>query len=863
MKLEPPTGSAGARLALRRRLVARRAHRGLPVAAGSALLASLALLASATAALAALPDGRAWEMVSPADKSGASVQPLGFGFGGPSGGLIVSSEDGNALTYVADSPVTTGPEGNRAIEGNQVLAQRGSSGWSARDIVTPHNKGEGLSAGTDQEYRAFSPDLSLALVQPFGKNNPFQEPPLVPGVSSEELGIYLRHNSTSCNSVEAPCFEPIVSRNLETPDPETETDTAGTPFGGKLESIGSSADLNHVVLKAPIALTPTAPEEGGLYEWNAGLPAEQQLQFLSFLPVKCSPTCTKPKRAFSAQLGNDIESVSSAARNAVSNDGARVFFTGLKSEFGEVRNLYMRDTREGKTIRVDEQEGVTPKGGPKGEVHYQIASGDGSRVFFTDTAGLTPDSLITGTKEEKSTGDIVGPADLYVCEFEPTSSTENCPKLTDLTGPEHGFSQPGDVVGAVLGASEDGASVFFVANGATDGASTGTCPNPLSQLEATAADGCNLYMAHNGGAGWEAPKLVATLSALDSPDWANEGTRLLNLTARVSPNGRYLAFMSERELTGYDNRDASPAAQEAHDEEVFLYDSSGEGELHCASCNPNPAQRPTGIFDTEETGEGEIIVDPASFVWKNRWLAASIPGWTALSSVDAPYQSRYLLDNGRLFFNSADSLVPSDTNRRTETIPGHGPTEVGVEDVYEYEPGGVGGCEAASEACVSPISSGTSPRESAFLDASASGDDVFFLTPQSLLSTDVDEAADAYDARVCTASSPCIAPPPPPAPPCSSEATCRTGGASSPSAFGSATSEASLGVSSVSQIRTLPSKEEATPKLKPLTRAQKLNRALGACRKKHKHAKAKRQSCERQARHKYGSKQGKRRGSAR
>jgi hypothetical protein len=815
-------------------------------------LALAALLGGGVASAAALPDGRAWEMVSPADKNGASVQPLGFGFGGPSGGLIVASEDGNGLTYVADSPVTTEPEGNRAIEGNQVLAQRSSNAWSARDIVTPHNKGEGLVSGTDQEYHAFSPDLSLALVQPFGKNNPFQEPPLVPGVSSEELGIYLRHNSTSCNSVPAPCFQPIVN---------PETDTAGTPFGGKLESIGASTDLNHVVVKAPIALTPTAPEEGGLYEWNAGLPAEQQLQFISLLPVTCSPTCPKPKRAFSAQLGNDIESVSSSARNAVSNDGSRVFFTGLKSEFSETRHLYMRDTREGKTIRVDAQEGVLPKGAPKGEVHYQIASGEGSRVFFTDTAGLTSDSLLTGTKEDKSTGETVGPADLYVCEFEPTSSTEQCPKLTDLTGPEHGFSAPGDVVGAVLGASEDGSTVYFVANGAADGASTGSCPNLLSEREATTSDSCNLYMAHNDGAGWEDPKLVATLSALDSPDWANDGTRLVNLTARVSPSGQYLAFMSERELTGYDNVDASPAAHGAHDEEVFLYDSSGEGKLRCPSCNPNPEQRPTGVLDIEAPGEGEIIVDPASFVWNGRWLAASIPGWTALSSVDAPYQSRYLLENGRLYFNSADSLVPADTpNRRIETIPGEGPTEVGVEDVYQYEPAGLGSCEAPAEACVSLISSGTSDRESAFLDASASGNDVFFLTPQSLVTTDVDDAADAYDARVCTGTSPCIAPPPAPAPPCSSEATCRSGGSSVP-AFGSAASEVALGAPSVSQVRTLPFKEQAKSKAKPLTRAQKLKRALAACRKKHKHSKAKRVSCERQARHKYGARHSKHKGS--
>ncbi len=840
----PAAGSpdASARLVGRWNRRSRRAIAPRRASLVCALSLVLSMLGVASAS-AALPDGRAWEMVSPANKAGASVQPLGFGFGGPSGGLIVASEQGDTTTYVADSPVTPEPEGNRAVEGNQVLAERGAGSWSALDITTPHNKGEGEIAGTDQEYRAFSPDLSLALVQPFGKNNPFQEPPLVPGVESEELGIYIRHNSSPCKAVAPPCFEPIVN---------PETDTAGTPFGGQLESIGTSPDLNHVVLRAPLALTTDAPPEGGLYEWNAGPVPAAQLQFVSWLPVKCSPTCTKPKPAFSAQLGNDIESVSSAARSAISSDGSRVFWTGLKTEFSESRSLYMRDTSAGHTIRVDAEEGFKAKGnGP--EVHFQIASTDGSRVFFTDTGGLTSDSVLKGKE--------AGPADLYVCEVEGAAG-EACPagKLTDLTGTTQGFSEGGDVVGAVLGASDDGSTVYFVANGATDGASPGNCPNPNSQLEPNAEESCNLYMVHDGGAGWEAPRLVASLSALDNPDWAADGTRLLNLTARVSPNGRYLAFMSERELTGYDNRDAGAEAlgiePTPHDEEVFLYDSSGEGTLSCPSCNPDASHRPTGIFDAEEAGEGNgPIVDPAAFVWKERWLAASIPGWTALSSVDAPYQSRYLLDNGRLFFNSADSLSPGDVNRRLETIPGRGQTEVGVTDVYEYEPAGVGGCESAG--CVSLLSSGTSARESAFLDASLSGDDLFFITPQSLVSTDVDEVADVYDARACTAASPCITPPPTPPAPCASEEACRSGGGSAPPAFGGATSETPLGAPSVAKLQTLPSKEAAKPKpgSKPLTRAQKLRRALAACRKAHRHSKSKRKSCERQARHKFASKQ--------
>ncbi len=78
------------------------------------------------------------------------------------------------------------------------------------------------------------------------------------------------------------------------------------------------------------------------------------------------------------------------------------------------------------------------------------------------------------------------------------------------------------------------------------------------------------------------------------PSWGGSTSDLNELTSRVSPNGRYLAFMSERSLTGYDNRDAAVACP---DEEVFLYDASSN-RLVCASCDPTGA-RPTGIHEDE------------------------------------------------------------------------------------------------------------------------------------------------------------------------------------------------------------------------------------------------------------------------
>ncbi len=76
-----------------------------------------------------------------------------------------------------------------------------------------------------------------------------------------------------------------------------------------------------------------------------------------------------------------------------------------------------------------------------------------------------------------------------------------------------------------------------------------------------------------------------------------------------------------------------------------------------------------------------------------------------------------------LFFDSADALLPRDTN--------------GAEDVYEYENGNL-----------SLISTGESAEDSYFIDASASGSDVFFTTAQQLMRIDTDDSYDLYDARV-------------------------------------------------------------------------------------------------------------------
>jgi hypothetical protein len=273
--------------------------------------------------------------------------------------------------------------------------------------------------------------------------------------------------------------------------------------------------------------------------------------------------------------------------------------------------------------------------------------------------------------------------------------------------------------------------------------------------------------------------------------------------------------------------------------EVYLYDAAGK-RLSCASCEPSGV-RPVGVeYSKLEPGSGGLAGGPRD-IWPAAGLVgANVPGWTAITegSPWSRYQSRYLNDQGRLFFNSIGALVPQDSN--------------GTQDVYEYEPPGLGSCttssstySASSAGCVALISSGSSAQESAFLDASESGDDVFFLTSARLSALDVDQARDVYDAHLCSSAEPCITFPNVQSPPCTTEASCKASPTSQPSIFGAPASAAFSGDGNLAPPPASPPKKEET-------KQQKLAKALKACRaKKNKH---KRQACEKNARKKYGAK---------
>ncbi len=706
----------------------------------------------------ALPDDRQWELVSPPNKHGATIYPLG------EWGVIQAADDGSGISYVANGPTELEPKG--FPETNvQVLSKRVGEGWSSQDIATPNDAPTNFAPGFGLEYRFFSSDLSLALVEPI------QEGFTPLSAEATERTAYIR-NDAGCEAVPGTCYEPVL----------TAADVrAGVKFGGsdleiphpEVGFVGANPDLSHVVLRSGNegegGLTSTPGDDGGLYEWSAG-----RLRLVSVLPEN-----EGGKPASEAYLGRRQQDF----RGAISNDGSRVVWdTGGSGSYGE--NLYLSDMAKGaagETLRV---------GGAWRAAQFQVANSNGSRVFFLG---------------EKETTESDG--ELEVCEV-----VERAGRLACETTP-----LASNVQKQVVGTSEDGSYVYFVSTAA------------LASKAVVGED--NLYVDHDNAGTWE-PELIATLPVEDIKDWSSE---LKSMTARVSPDGEWLAFMSRKSLTGYDNRDANSGEP---DEEVYLYSAAGK-RLVCASCNPTGA-RPVGMqygVDGEYFGDKGLLAG-GDRVWEETtWLAANIPGWDPAGDEGLTvYQARYLSNGGRLFFNTGDALVPQDVN--------------GTWDVYEYEPVGVGSCgeasttfSARSGGCVDLISSGESAEQSAFMDASENGDDVFFLTAGQLAPQDTDTSFDIYDAHVCSSGVPCAARPVSP-PPCSSGDSCKAAPTPQPAIFGAPASATFKGVGDVAAL----SGPSVAPKSKSLTRVQRLARALRACKKK---PKQERGACKRQARKRY------------
>lgn len=370
----------------------------------------------------------------------------------------------------------------------------------------------------------------------------------------------------------------------------------------------------------------------------------------------------------------------------MSDDGARIFFTVADSAGGTEGNLYLRENHIS-TVRLNASERTDCAGDPS-------CGGDDIPDPAPDPAGPLPARFQTAsadgskafftTVEALTDDDDNGAVDLYV--YDAGLPPEDPHNLTRVSV-DH---EPADGLGAavlnVAGASADGSYVYFVAEA------------QLAAGAPTFTSGFGAFVWHDG-----VTRFIGTVSA-NPDDAAGDGLGTQfgsgRLNARVTPDGTAFVFRSHNGsgLTGYDHAGCGDSGTDPCSE-LYLYRFDSD-TLVCASCNPS----------------GDPATADASFD-----LGTGLGGSRVTTHLTRPLSD----DGSRVFFTSGEALVAADR-------------DAGANDAYEYD---------ADSGQIHLLSSGRDKSGSYFLDASPSGDDVFFTTRERLLGWDRDNAYDLYDAR--------------------------------------------------------------------------------------------------------------------
>jgi hypothetical protein len=676
---------------------------------------------------AALPDCRAYELVS------QGVQPFFGTFGGENnvkfGEPIVGEE---LSTFASEASATSGlvffssfaPPGS-TTDGPFYLALRSSSGWGFQNLI-PSQQTEETAACLP--YMAdWSANLERGVLADGFTSSATtcgaDEPELVPGEPRGSQNLFLRDSSTN-------------SYQLIDQAPLTGASSTAIYQGG-------SSDLGLVAFSEEAELTPEAPSGVDYYVWAGG----STDRLLTILPDG------KPAEgAIANATTNTLLQKSPTYTHAIAPNGSRIEFTSggdlfarvhpgeAQSGFDEAKQC--DEPSKACTLQVDVSETAEPGGGGV----FQGSSGKGGEVvLFSDENRLTSDSTAAA-----------GNPDLYEYNFTKPLGE----RLTDLTV-DSNAGEHANVLG-LIGNDDSGSSggfVYFVATGVL-------ASNKNSAGGIAISNAPNLYLAHE-----DTTTFIATLSeAEDSCDW-----EVPCMSARVSPNGRYIAFDSLQELTGFDNLDALTSQP---DQEIFLYNADANN-LSCASCGT------TGAAPTS----------PASI---------RRPEGTFNKPPNPLHPQRNVSNSGQVFFDTRNQLL--------------GAARDGVSNVYEYEGGEL-----------HLLSSGTAEAPSYFYEASVDGGDVYLITAQGLTEESNSVELAVFDAKIDGGF--------PAAPPSRTAESCEGESCSGPQSIAPRPPAISSG--SISGQGNLEPVVSKPPAVRSLTSAQKLAKALKSCRaKRNKHKRA-------------------------
>jgi hypothetical protein len=298
----------------------------------------------------------------------------------------------------------------------------------------------------------------------------------------------------------------------------------------------------------------------------------------------------------------------------------------------------------------------------------------------------------------------------------------------------------------------------------------------------------------------------------------------------TTPDGEYAVFGATRDLAGTD--DTSTV------EQLFEYTAPARAVARVSA-------GAKGVYECPETKileEGYNCNGNTHTAANGPTVAEAIPYGTGgfagfASSPSGASSFLSVVANGTVVFASRLALAPKSIPSRAFGGAGTGSEEGHTENLYEYRAGDVYLVSPGDE--VSPLT-GTEYNKHRLWGISESEDAIFFKTTDSLVPQDTDTQSSWYDAWI-------------------------EGGFPAPVTAGGCLGEGCHGAAGLTPA--LPSPESAVtpgggnlPPLiakpvpapaKPLTRAQKLTKALAGCRRG---AKRKRRACEAAARARYGPK---------
>lgn len=360
-----------------------------------------------------LPDGRAYELVTPPDKGGGMVFG-GLDFGQPA--AAQASADGGGIAYQGSTafPGTSAPSSSLIVG---YASTRAGSGWATESTAMPLVPTPGLSYSA---HELVSDDGSKAVVRTNG------DPVTGQPTARVEANFYWRDLETGTN-------------RLINQDPVAGTAAYNTALAA------ATPDLGKVLFESDGILVAGAPPGTKLYRFDG---ASGLITLESRLPDGSPSTGVAGEDGYA---------------NALSADGSVAFFKPVTGN--GLAPLYRRE--DGTTVAVNSEENPNLDV-PLGVASFRGATSDGSKVFFVSVQPLV-------AEDANAVGDLYRyDADAPTGSRLTLVSDDAEPLDGDGLGVAVGSQI---ATGGVLGFSDDGELVYFVGTGQiVAGASTSSVP---------------------------------------------------------------------------------------------------------------------------------------------------------------------------------------------------------------------------------------------------------------------------------------------------------------------------------------------------------------------------------------------------